>query len=181
MDWFEIIAQAVGIVAMMFNILSYQGKKQSTVITLQLFGASLFAVNFFMLGATVGGIMNVIAAFRAIVFVNKKHLKAESVWWLVTFITMFVTAYMLTFAVFGKSFTVTNALVELLPIIAMTVSTIGFRNGSAKMIRYWGLIGSPCWLIYNIFNFAIGAIICEVVSLVSIIIGIKRYDIKKKA
>ena len=180
MEPLEIIAQAVGIVAMVFNILSYQGKKQSTVITLQLFGASLFAINFFMLGATVGGIMNLMAAFRAIVFVNKKRFKAESVWWLIIFITMFVTAYVLTFTVFGKTFTPINALIELLPIIAMTVSTIGFRNGSAKAIRYWGLIGSPSWLVYNICNFAIGAIICEVVSLISIIVGIIRYDIKKK-
>lgn len=176
----EIVAQVVGIVAMVFNILSYQGKKQSTVITLQLFGASLFAVNFFMLGATIGGIMNIIAAVRAIVFVNKKRLRAESIWWLIAFIILFLTAYVLTFTVFGKAFTLINALIELLPVIAMTVSTIGFRNGSAKAIRYWGLIGSPSWLIYNIFNLAIGAIICEVVSLISIIVGIIRYDIKKK-
>ena len=46
----EIIAQAFGIVAMVFNILSYQGKKQSTVIAMQLFGSVLFTVNYLMLG-----------------------------------------------------------------------------------------------------------------------------------
>ena len=48
----EIVAQAVGIVAMAFNILSYQCKKQSTVIALQLFGGALFAANYLLLGAT---------------------------------------------------------------------------------------------------------------------------------
>ena len=60
METREIIAQAVGIVAMAFNILSYQGKKQSTVILLQFFGGVLFTVNYLMLGATVGGILNLI-------------------------------------------------------------------------------------------------------------------------
>ena len=40
----EIIAQGIGILAMAFNILSYQGKKQQTVIALQLIGGALFAV-----------------------------------------------------------------------------------------------------------------------------------------
>lgn len=42
----KIAAQCIGIVAMVFNILSYQGKSQKTVIALQLFGAALFSVNF---------------------------------------------------------------------------------------------------------------------------------------
>ena len=70
-------------------------------------------------------------------------------------------------------------MLEVLPIIAMLVSTIAFRSGSAKQIRLLGLIGSPCWLIYNIANVAVGAIVCEAVSLVSIGVGILRHDIKK--
>ena len=53
----QIIAQAIGILAMAFNIISYQGKQQKTVIALQLIGACLFSVNFLMLGATIGGIL----------------------------------------------------------------------------------------------------------------------------
>ena len=64
----EIIAQVLGIIAMAFNILSYQFKKKSAVITAQLLGATFFAVNFLMLGAVVGGILNILAAIRAVVF-----------------------------------------------------------------------------------------------------------------
>ena len=85
MTTYEIIAQAVGIVAMLFNILSYQQKSSKGAITFQLVGSSLFAVNFFMLGATVGGIMNLIAAFRAIVFVNKDTFHARHIGWLIGF------------------------------------------------------------------------------------------------
>ena len=54
MEPIEIVAQIIGIAAMAFNIISYQGKKQSTVIALQLVGGALFAINFLMLGAVVG-------------------------------------------------------------------------------------------------------------------------------
>ena len=68
MEPIKIIAQIVGIVAMAFNILSYQGKKQKTIVTLQLFGSMLFSVNYLLLGATVGGILNIIGTVRAVVF-----------------------------------------------------------------------------------------------------------------
>ena len=64
-------------------------------------------------------------------------------------------------------------------VIGMISTTISFRLTDAKSIRRYGLISSPSWLIYNIANFAIGAIICEVLSLGSIILGIIRLDRKK--
>ena len=52
MDLFYIIAQAVGLLAMAFNILSYQQKTRERAIAFQLCGGGLFAVNFLLLGAT---------------------------------------------------------------------------------------------------------------------------------
>ena len=181
MTVYEIIAQLIGIVAMAFNIFSYQQKTPRRVILFQLVGGSLFAVNFFMLGATVGGIMNVIALIRAIIYANKEKFRATHILWLVAFIGLYFASYILTFAVFGTAFTLWNGLLEILPIIAMTASTIGFRLQNANAIRKSGLICSPAWLIYNIANLSIGAIICEVLSLVSIVIGILRLDKKKAA
>ena len=176
MTAYEIIAQLIGIIAMAFNIFSYQQKTSRRVILFQLVGGSLFAVNFFMLGATVGGIMNVIAVIRAIVYANKEKFRATHILWLVFFIGLYIAAYILTFTTFGKAFTLWNAILEVLPIIGMTASTIGFRLQNANAIRKSGLICSPSWLIYNIVNLSIGAIICEVLSLVSIVIGIVRLD-----
>lgn len=176
---YEITAQTIGVAAMLFNILSYQQKTSKGVIIMQLFGGALFSVNFFMLGATVGGILNIIAVFRAIVFANKEKFKAESKAWLFVFVGLFVASYILTFTAFGKPFTVTSAVLELLPVIAMTATTISFRLNTASVIRKFGLISSPSWLIYNICNFAVGAIVCEAVSLISIFIGMIRFDIKK--
>lgn len=177
---YEIAAQGVGIIAMAFNILSYVQKTRKSVITFQLIGASLFSINFFMLGAMVGGILNAVAAIRAVVYLNKKRFHADSPVWLMAFIALYVSSYILNFTLFGKDFTIANALIEVLPVIGMVATNLGYLKNDAKTVRRFGLISSPSWLIYNIFNMAIGAIICEVLSLCSIITGICKYDLKNK-
>lgn len=180
MDTIEITAQIVGIVAMFFNLFSYQQKTRKGAIICQLFGTILFTINFFMLGATVGAIMNFIGALRAVIFINKEKLKADHVGWFIGFTVVYLASYVLTFTVLDKEPTAVNFILEFLPVIGMVATTHSYRLTDAKAIRKFGLISSPVWLIYNIANFSVGAIICEVLSLASIIIGIVRLDRKSK-
>lgn len=180
MDTYEIIAQVIGIIAMVFNILSYQGKKQSTVILLQLIGGTFFAINFLMLGATVGSILNIIAAIRAIVFLLKDKLKTDRLPWFIAFVASYVVVYILNFTVFGKEPTAFNLIVEVLPVVGMVALTIAFRMKNASDVRKFGLISSPAWLIYNIVVGSWGAIFCEVFTLGSILIGMLRHDKVRK-
>ena len=62
--------------------------------------------------------------------------------------------------------------------IGMTALSIGFMLGDSRRMRRLGLISSPAWLIYNIYYASSGAIICEVISLASILIGMYRHDRK---
>lgn len=180
MDTIEITAQIIGIVAMFFNLFSYQQKTRKGAIICQLFGTILFTVNFFMLGATVGAIMNFIGALRAVIFINKEKLKADHVGWFIGFTVIYLASYVLTFTVLDKEPTAVNFILEFLPVIGMVATTHSYRLTDAKAIRKFGLISSPVWLIYNIANLSVGAIICEVLSLASIIIGIVRLDKKKQ-
>ena len=172
----EIIAQGIGILAMLFNILSYQGKSQKKVIALQLCGGALFAVNFLMLGAAVGGILNILATIRAVVFLFKEKLKADRLAWFVAFVSLYIAVYILNFTVFGKEPTLFNLIIEILPIVGMTALNIGFRLKSAADVRRCGMVSSPAWLIYNIAVGSWGAIICESLTLISIFIGMLRHD-----
>lgn len=180
METTEIIAQAIGIFAMAFNLLSYQQKTRKGAIIFQLFGTTLFTINFLMLGAMVGGLLNLVGAIRAIIFINKEKLRADHIAWQIGFIAVYFASYILTFTVFGKEATVFNLIIEFLPLIGMIATTISYRFSDAKSIRKFGLISSPAWLVYNIANMSVGAILCEVLSLGSIIIGIVRLDKKKK-
>ena len=94
-------------------------------------------------------------------------------------IGIYAASYVLTFTVFNKKFDVWNAVIEVLPLIGMTATTFAFRSRTPKTTRLLGLVSSPSWLVYNLISLSIGAICCEVISLVSILVGYLRMDRKK--
>jgi len=174
-----VIAQAVGIVAMFFNIFSFQQKKASRLIACQLIGASLFVVNYFMLGATMGAVLNVAAAVRAFVFLKREKFHSDHIAWLIGFCVVYVALYVLNFTVFGQEPTAVNLLKECLPVIGMVPTNLAFRHNDAKIIRRFALVASTAWLIYNVIVASIGAILCEVFSLISIFVAMYRLDRKQ--
>ena len=180
MDSIEITAQTFGILGMICNILVFQQKTHKRVLVWQFFAALVFAVNYFMLGAVVGGMLNTIGALRSVVFFFKEKTKANSIFWLVFFICAFSISYPLAFMTFGKEPTLINFIIEILPVVAMIIATISLRLGSANAVRKLGLISSPMWLTYNCFSGSIGAITSEILNLISIVVGIIRFDIMRK-
>lgn len=172
----NVAAQCIGIFAMTANISSYQFESKRHVLLMQLIGSVLFAVNMFLLGAVMGGILNVIAIFRAFVYMlAERHQKSTTVLNRV-FLVLYGISYILVFTVFSKAPTATNFATELLPLIGMAAMTVGFSKTGSRVIRICGLINSPCWLVYNCINFSIGGILCEVISLISIITAVLRLD-----
>ena len=127
-----------------------------------------------------GGLLNVIGIFRAIVFLKEDCFHAKHWAWLFGFVAIYLLSYLLTFTVFEKAFTLSNGIIELLPVIGMTATTFAFRAKSAKSTRLLGFVSSPAWLIYNVISVSIGAICCELFSLLSILIGLLRFDVKNK-
>ncbi len=175
MDW---ITQGIGVAAMVFGGLSYQRKSRRGILLFQMVAAILFAVHYLMLGSIVGGLLNALAVARALVYGYPEKTKAQSLWWVTGFTAGYLAAYVLSFAVFSKEPTAANLIIELLPVLAMTVATVSFRL-SASMVRRLGLIVSPLWLIYNVIGVSIGGICAEIINLVSILLGIWRLDRKK--
>lgn len=177
----EIIAQIIGVFAAAMNILSYQCKSKNRLIFMQLFGSLLFTVNYLMLGAIVGGLMNGLAVIRAILFINKDRLHINDNVLIGALITSFLVSYVLAFTLFGVEPTLRNFIIEVLPVIGMSAVTVSFNMKNATAVRIIGItLSSPGWLVYNICSGSIGAILCEVFSLISLAVGIIRHDIKRK-
>ena len=179
MEPHEIIGQIISVAAMGCNILSYQNKNQKSLLLFQLSGGTLFAISFFLLGATIGAILNIIAVVRAVMFLFSDKLKMSHPAWLAGFIVIYVAIYVLNFTVFGTEPRFINFVIELLPVVGMTALSVGFMFGNSSKVRMLGLISSPAWLIYNIYYLSVGAIICETLSLISIFIGMLRHDKSK--
>ena len=181
MTTLEIIAQAISIAAMAFNIISYQSKSKFGILFLQFFGSLLFAISFFMIGSVVSACLNLIGVFRAAVYANRDRFHSDHILWLFGFSLLFIASYVLNFTVLGGEPTFTNLTVQLLPVIAMILTTVSFRLTGARAIRRLSLVSSPLWLFHNIVVFSIGAILCEVISLISVIVAMVRLDFGHKA
>ena len=174
----EIIAQIIGIFAAAMNILSYQMKSKRNLLIMQLMGSFMFSFNYIILGAYMGGLMNVLAVIRALLFINQKRMRINGKLLISLFVFAFVACYVMTFTLLGKEPTPKNLIIEALPVIGMTFVTFSFNMKNATAVRIIGLsANSPCWLVYNVCSGSIGAIICEVVSIISLVVGIIRHDI----
>jgi len=173
---YEIVAQAVGIVAMGFSIFSYQQKKAASIIAFQLFGSLFFGISYFMLGAYIGAVLNVVGVVRALLFLKRDKFHTDNIPWLILFCSLYLTSYVLNFTVFGKQPTFGNLVIECLPVVGMVSTHLAYRYNSAKIIRRFGLVSGCAWLIFNIASVAIGAILCEVFSVISIFIAMVRFD-----
>ncbi len=175
----EIVAQIVGIAAMAMGIVSFQGKNRNAILACQLVCSSLFVVHFYLLGVVSGCIINIISMFRAVIYSNREKLKAERIGWALALSCLYAATYVLVFTVFDREPIAINFIVESLPIIGAFVITFSFKNGKTDVIRKATLVGSPLSLIYNIYNKSVGGSCCEALCIISAIIGLIRFDIKK--
>lgn len=174
------IVQGLSILGLLFNVASFQPKKKSILILLQLLGGLMFCIHFFMLGAYTGFLLNTIGVFRATVFSFKNMKDTTIKIWTGLFISLFLMCYVLTFLVFDVKFSVATAIIELLPILGMCCVTVSFGMTNAGQIRAMSAINSPSWLVYNIYYHSLGGILCELLCISSIVIGIIRHDVKKE-
>lgn len=160
----NLAAQIIGIVAMLFNILSFQCKKNKHLMLMLGAGSVLFSLNYILIGAYAGAGFNLINILRSIFVVNKKTHNNK----------MFVSVcvlYMLTAAV-----TFENLWTLILLSSQFVATYVMWYKDGAVIRKLQTFYVSPIWLINNIFvSFTIGGIICEVFVIASALISFVRY------
>ena len=174
------VAQAIGIIATVITILSFQQKKQRGIVFFQATSSAMWCIHFIMIGAYTGGILNLVATLRNLIMTKRDKYKwTGSPWFVVLMAVLSLGVYIVSFTVFNTPTTKTNLLLELLPALGIVVTTIAFREKEAKKVRLLSIMNSPLWLVYNAFNHSIGGVITETFCLISIGIGYLRHDRKE--
>lgn len=166
----NIFIQITGIVAMIFSVFSFQMNKHKQIMIMQIIATSLFGLQYFLLGAYTGMAVDIIATIRGIVFYNKDKKWASNNIWLIIFVALFIVSGIFTWQ--GPS--------SVLMVGAMVLNTFSFSFTKPKLVRSTILISSPLILIYNILSGSIGGIINELCVEISSIVGLFRYDIRRK-
>ena len=166
-----IFAQILGIVALCCSVCSFQQNNHKRILFFQILSGTLFTIHFTMIGATLGGVLNLIGTFRSIVFYNKDKKWANGTKWLYIFSGIFI----ITGIFFWEGY------ISLLPMVSMVISTVCFWVTNPKKVRLLMLPASPLWLVYNLINKSIGGFLTESFVLCSVIVGMIRFDFKNKS
>ena len=164
MEWLEIVAQAFGIVGSIVYLISFQIKKNRTFFMVQCLGSFLFTMNYLLLGAYTGCMMNFLGVIRTAALAAGGKFRSKLLMWGLDIV--YVVATVCTF----------EGVPSVLVMIAMIASTHAMWTEKGKIIRYVQLgVSSPCWLAHNIMVFSIGGIICEIGNIISTVISILRF------
>lgn len=167
---YDFFAQTFGIIGLVLIVYSFQCKKNKNFFLFQGLGGLFFFVNFLMLGAYAGALFNLIGLVRALFFAGKK----PKLYSLILINSLFLGAFIFSLTlIWGNLLQIVLSTFTFASIFTMSIF---MYLGNGKHIRYFQFsVVSPSWLIYNIFNFSIGGIICEIFNILSVIVSFIRF------
>lgn len=165
-----IIPQIVGLLAVATFLLSYQQKKRSNIIFLNAVSRCLYILQYFLLGAFAGAVLDILGAVSSVIagkkdtaFV-KKHTKA---------ILIGINACIV---IAGGVIAIANqSWIDLFSIAGVLLHTSAFWLNDEKIIRRVSLLGSPFWFVYNFVSRAYGSAIGDILTICSILIAMVRH------
>lgn len=167
----KLFAQIVGLLAVATFLLSYQQKKRKNIIVLNSTSRVLYIIQYIMLGAFEGAVLDVLGTISSVAAQNKdkgiikKYLK-------IVFIAINAVIFIVGLLLYKNIF-------SLFPVIGVFLHTSAFWISAEKTIRKVSFLGSPFWLVYNLVSCAYGSAIGDVLTMLSIGVAIYRYDIKR--
>lgn len=164
MDWYSILAQGIGILGMICNIVSFQTKKNFWLFFFQCLGTVFFSINFIMLGSYSAAILNVLAMIRALILLSGNRLHRP-----------YMHILLQTANIAAVCFTYSSYL-SLLTLAAQIVQTEAHWTNNGKIIRFSQLFFcSPLWLIHNTVVFSLGGILGEAFVIISTVVSLIRF------
>jgi hypothetical protein len=187
--FYTIFVQALGFIAISMNILSAQFNTHWKIMFFKSLGSFLFCVQYLLLGAFTGMIMDFLGVIRNFVFAYNVKKNKSNKWWIVFFslitaaagITTIILTWDATLKVLTRWTTNPNGLfilaiaISILSVLAKVISTIGYGAKSAHAIRMINLPTFSMWIIYNFIVFSIAGVVSDAMSIISIIIAEIRF------
>ena len=168
-DSFEnnLVAQMIGLAALLLSLISFQMKTRYAILFFQMLASLSCAVSLIMLGGIAGGILDVVAFSRTLVFsLSNKYKWAGSRVCLFTYFAIIIAVGILTWE--------KGSIVTLFAILGTLLSTLALYMKSERNIRIISLFVGPCWIAYNLIYSSCFGILNEIIAMTSIIIALIR-------
>lgn len=169
----NLVAQAVGAVALLLNVSSYQLRNSRQLVLCRAAGDFIYIVHYLLLGAYSGCTTVGVCAVNGLIFSFKGSAWAEWKGWKWLLSAVLVIACLLTWRTSFQPIPCICALISILTNIWVTWS------GSGKVIRLGRLlVAGPAWLIYCVSIGSLPGMLAEVIGMGSVVVSILRYGLK---
>ena len=166
----EIIAQILGVFAIILGFVSYQTKSSKSVLALQSLTTVTFTVHYLLLNAYSGMIMNAVGIIRNFFYYNSEKKFFSWKGWPIVFALASGTLGVFAWGAWYSVFVVAG--------LVINTVCMSFRN--AQNIRKSILVTSPMVLTYDIFVTSWTGAVYETVAIVSSAVGLYRFYSAKK-
>ena len=165
--WNDIIVNAVGVVALIFLVASYQMKERTAIFNVYL-GAAISWIFYFVLqGNIASALMNIVGIVRTIIFkLRGKYKWVDSYWTLVVFLVVMLGLTALSFRDWRDIF----------PLLATAFSTFAFFAIKEKSIRVINLGAYVAWILNGVTCGYWVALACDSITFVSLVIALVRFS-----
>ncbi len=167
-----ILANIIGILAVILFVLSYQLKARRSIILCNVLSRALYVVQYLLLGALSGAVLDILGMGVSLL-AQKKDLP---------FIRRHLPFVIIAadLCIVGAGILLYENLFSLLPVLGVLLHTGAFWMTRERNIRRVSFLGSPFWLVYNLYSRAFGSAVGDVMTMVSVAVAIVRYDIRGK-
>ena len=165
-----LIAQIIGFVPLILSFFIFLQKSRKRIIIFKGCSDLLWAIHFFILGEYTGGLVNLVNLLRGIIFAYKGKKWARHILIPIFFCVFTLLSALPTFAGVKSIFAV----------VGSCVAVVGFWQTNVERLRIYNLVAVTLWLVYGLLTFSISTILCNLFSLVSILIAfIKKISVAK--
>lgn len=168
-----VVAQIVGILAIIVFSLSPQQKTKVRVLIFQLTSSILYALQYLFLGAYSAVATNTIGAAKNWIFYKYANKNKEIP------IILLIIYIIIIIIVISGILTYTN-IFSIFPIFLSILYAYGTWQSNLKIYRAISVFGALCWIIYNFSVAAYVSAIGNIIQLISAIVAVIRLDLMKK-
>ena len=168
----EIAATVIGAVAAVIFVASYQLKSRKWILFFGALARALFILQYVLLGAFSGAVLDLIAILAALLAGRKNHPLIKKL--LLPIIVVIHSAILVASILLYQHW------YDIFVLLAATFCVAALWFSRERLIRAVSLCGSPCWLVYNIASKAYFSAVSDTFAILSLLLAIWRYDIRKK-
>ena len=166
----DFLIQLIGFVGLATSILAFQFKKHRGIVLCKMSSELIFALQYILLGAWTAAVLDGLSVIRNSLYTYFVKRGRSTLPVIIGFGLFVVVTGIVTF----------DGWLSLLPIAAKLLTTISYGMKNEKLLRFITLPSCIMWSIYNLQVGSLGGALGDTLTLISLLIGIYKFDIKQE-